>query len=102
VEIVLLIAIGRLFIFLWSKFPLPKWVDDSRIGVLHHCTLCAGVWIYSALLILFGVDLLGELGISGFVGGNIIGGFIGGGIISYIMWLLEIGFKEQFMSIVIE
>ena len=47
------------------------------------------------------------LGLSGeFLGGNIIyrvvSGAIGGAIISFIMALLEIGFRERFMTITIE
>jgi len=47
------------------------------------------------------------LGLSGdFLGGNIVyrvvSGAIGGAIISFIMSLLEIGFRERFMTINIE
>lgn len=101
-EILLLIAVGRVLIYLWSQFPLPEWVDNSKFGKLHHCTQCAGVWIYSILFILFRVDLLAMLGLSNVTGGAIIGGFIGGAIISFVMSLLEIGFRERFMTITIE
>ena len=26
-ELLLLIAVGRILIYLWSEFPLPEWVD---------------------------------------------------------------------------
>ena len=106
-ELLLLISVGRILIYLWSEFPLPLWIDRSKFGKLHHCTQCAGVWIYSALFILFGVDILGMLGLSGdFLGGNtvyrVVSGAIGGAIISFVMSLLEIGFSERFMTINIE
>lgn len=105
-ELILLIAVGRILIYLWSEFPLPEWVERSKFGKLHHCTQCAGVWIYSAIFILFGVDILGMLGLSGeFLGGNIfyrvVAGALGGAIISFVMSLLEMGFRERFMTITI-
>jgi len=47
------------------------------------------------------------LGLSGeFLGGNIVyrvvSGVIGGAIISFVLSLLEIGFRERFMTITIE
>jgi len=107
-ELLLLIAVGRILIYLWSQFPLPEWVDNSKFGKLHHCTQCAGVWIYSFLFILFGVDILEMLGVNSKImagGGNIyrvIGGILGGAIISFVMSLLEAGWKERFMTITIE
>lgn len=103
IDVLLLIAFGRVLIYLWSRFPLPEWVDNSRFGKLHHCTECAGVWIYSILFVLFRVDLLSMVGVpQAIAGGNIIGGLIGGAIISFIMSLLEVGFRERFIRIVIE
>ena len=107
-ELFLLIACGRVLIYLWSRFPLPDKFDNSKFGKLHNCTECAGVWIYSILFILFGVDILGMLGLgTDFLGGNIIlhrvvSGAIGGAIISFIMALLETGFRERFLTIKIE
>jgi hypothetical protein len=97
-ELFLLIAVGRVLIHLWGKFPLPEWFDNSKFGKLHHCTECAGVWIYSILFMLFGVDILNMVGLQHVF----IGGFIGGAIISFVMNLLEIGFRERFMTITIE
>jgi len=106
-ELLLLIAVGRVLIYLWSQFPLPEWVDNSKFGKLHHCGMCAGTWIYSFLFILFGVDILGMLGVDSILGGNsfllrVVSGAIGGAIISFLMSLLEAGFRERFMSITIE
>jgi len=38
----------------------------------------------------------------GFPETGLIGWFIGGGIISYLVYLLESGFRERFMTVVIE
>ena len=63
--------------------------------------------IYSFLFILFGVDILEMLGVSSILGGNlfflrVVSGAIGGAIISFLMSLLEAGWKEHFMTITIE
>jgi hypothetical protein len=99
IELLLLIAVGRVLIYLWGKFPLPEWFDNSKFGKLHHCQECAGTWIYSVLFILFRVDILNMLGLPSLF---IIGGFISGGLVSFVMSLLEIGFRERFMTIRIE
>lgn len=99
IEILLLIAVGRVFIYLWGKFPLPEWFDNSKFGMLHNCIECAGVWCYSVLFILFGVDILGMLGLPNLF---IISGVIGGGLISFIMTTFEIGWRERFLTITID
>lgn len=99
IELLLLIAVGRVFIYLWGKFPLPEWFDNSKFGMLHKCPECAGTWIYSVLFILFGVDILNMLGLPSL---GFISGFIGGGLISFIMTTFEVGWKERFFTIVIE
>jgi hypothetical protein len=97
-ELLLLIAVGRVLIHLWGKFPLPAWFENSKFGMLHHCTECAGVWIYSIIFLIFRVDILSMIGLPNVF----IGWFIGGALISFIMNLLEIGFRERFMTITIE
>jgi hypothetical protein len=74
-------------------------VDNSRLGKLHHCTECSGVWIYSALFVIFRVDILNMAGLPHVV---VVNSIIGGAIISFLMNLLEIGFRERFMTITIE
>ena len=52
-------AIGKVLIYLWSKFPLPEKLEKiKQIEQLHSCHLCSGVWIYTVLAWLLGVDLL--------------------------------------------
>jgi hypothetical protein len=98
-DVLFLIALGRVLIYLWMEFPLPEWVDNSKFGKLHICRLCSGFWIYSFLFVVFGVDILEVLGFSRVF---VLGGILSGGAITYLMDLLEIGFREKFMSIVIE
>lgn len=90
---------GRLFIYLWSEFPVPEWFEQSKFGKLRNCTQCSGTWIYSSLFIIFGVDILEILGLPSV---QIIGGILSGGIVSFLMNLLELGWREKFMTITIE
>jgi hypothetical protein len=98
IELLLLIAVGRVFIYLWGKFPLPEWFDNSKFGKLHHCIECAGVYIYSILFLIFRVDILRMFGLPNLY----IGWFIGGALISFIMTTFEIGWRERFMTITID
>jgi hypothetical protein len=99
-ELVLLSAVGKLFIYLWMEFPLYGWINNKFVRGLHECDLCSGVWVYSFLFILFRVDLLNMLGIP--KTHFIIAGILTGGAISFFVHLLSIGFKDKFMSIIIE
>lgn len=81
------------------QFPLPKWIDDSRIGKLHTCSVCSGVWIFSTIFIIFRIDLLHLVGLAYY---PIVGEILSGGVISYLVYLLELGFRERFMTVVIE
>ena len=98
-ELILLTIVGRIIIWLWMQFPLPAWVDNSRIGKLHTCSVCSGTWIYFIIFTIFRVDLLNMVG---FPETGLIGWFRGGGIISYLVYLLESGFRERFMTVIIE
>ena len=98
-DLVLFTLVGRIFVYLWMSFPLPLWVDMSRFGKLHTCSLCSSVWIFSIIFILFRVDLLFLFGLPVY---PTVGEIISGGVIAYLVNLLEIGFFEKFLNIVIE
>lgn len=98
-ETLLLIALGRLFIYLWMEFPLPKAFDNGRFGKLHKCSLCSGQHIYFILFWIYGVDYLEMLGLPHIF---IVGNFVSAGITTFLMHLLEIGFREKFITVTIE
>ena len=99
-EIVLLTIVGKILTHLWMSFPLPKWLGDTKIGELHDCEKCSGFWIYSVVFVLFGADIFPLLGLPQL---DAIGGILTGGvIINFMMFLMTIGFREQYMSFEIE
>lgn len=88
------IVVGKLFIFLWQSFPLPKFLEEKKtIKKLHECGLCAGVWIYSICALAFGFDLLG---VFGFPHIWVISEGATGGSISFVVFIFSIGWKDYF------
>jgi hypothetical protein len=99
-ELLLLTIFGRILIFLWMEFPLPRWADSIEfIHKLHSCDLCSGVWGYTILFLIFNVDILQMLGLPHII---FIGGLLTGGAISFLVHLVTIGYRTKFSSIVIE
>ena len=98
-DLVLFSVFGKLFTYLWMAFPLPEWMDNSRFGQLHTCEKCSGTWIYSVLFLIFRIDLLHLLGLPYY---PFAGEIITGGLVSFLVFLLSVGFKEQYMSFTIE
>jgi len=100
-ELVLFCVIGRIFIYLWMEFPLPRQIDSIKFfHDLHACDLCSGLYLFAILAWATGIDILQMLGftnINGFI--RVV---ITGGAISFLVHLLTLGFKEKFMSFVIE
>jgi hypothetical protein len=81
------------------QFPLPEWVDRSKVGKLHTCSLCSSVWIFSIIYIIFGIDILPLIGLPSY---PVVGGILSGGLLSFLVHLIEIGFREKFMGFTIE
>ena len=94
---ILVVLVGRLFIHLIQRFPLPKALDEWK-----NCNLCSGVWVYTALSLIFGVDLLAltlyELGIGHL---PIINESITGAVTSWILYVFEIGYRDKYLNKVI-
>ena len=84
-------AIGKLVIFLWMKFPLPfrnEWIEK-----LHKCDLCSGIWVFCALALFFGVDIVQDT--FGFTV-PIAGALVTGAITSFMVHVFSIGWREKF------
>jgi len=93
-------AIGKILIFIWSKFPLPEKLQrNKKIEQLHNCGLCSGVWIFTLLAYFVNIDILNLW--FGFEHVAFVGEFITGCLTSYIVHLLSVGFVEQHMNIVV-
>lgn len=88
------LLIGKLFLFLGQKFPLPDFLERNRkISEWHQCSLCFGVWVYAAFSYILGVDILQVLGISYI---PLVSEFTTGGIVSFIVFIFSIGWKDYF------
>ena len=94
IDWLVLILLGKLFIFLGQKFPLPDFLERNRkINEWHQCSLCFGVWVYAAFSYILGVDMLQVLGISYI---PLVSEFTTGGIVSFIVFIFSIGWKDYF------
>lgn len=88
------LLIGRLFIFLGQKFPLPDFLErNKKIKQWHECPLCFGVWVYAAFSWIMQVDVLQVLGISYI---PLVSEFVTGGIVSFIVFIFSIGWQNYF------
>jgi hypothetical protein len=88
------LAIGKVFIFLFQRFPLPNVLKKYKtFEYLHSCDLCSGVWIFSVLAWAMQMDLLTVMNFR-YVAGISEG--VTGGVVSFIVWLLSLGWREAF------
>lgn len=95
-------ALGKLLIYLWQLFPIsqkePKTYVSQFIYKLHQCDLCSGVWIYSGLALLFGIDIIQtEFGSTVPIAGELVTG----AITSFVVHIFSIGWKTKYEVIVI-
>lgn len=96
---IILLATGRLFIYLWQQIPLPVKLEQYRaIEKFHQCDLCSGVWIYSVLSLCTELSLWT---VFGFRYIPIVSEGLTGGILSFIMWIFVAGWKEKFSNILV-
>lgn len=88
------ILVGRLFIFLGQKLPLPDFLEKNiKIKQLHECPLCLGVYLYAGLAYVMSVDVLQVLGISHI---PLVSEIVTGGVVSFIVFIFGIGWKDYF------
>ena len=89
--------VGRLLIYLVQKFPLTDYLSSKSkfLDELFSCDLCAGVWVYWILGLIFKIRIL-DVGIFG------ISEFLTACITSFVMYLVSSGWQETFGTIVIE
>jgi hypothetical protein len=95
-----LIVLGKLFIFLGQKFPLPSFLErNKKIKEWHECSLCFGVWVYATFSYILQVNILQVLG---FTYIPVVSEFVTGGVVSFLVFIFSVGWKDYFSpSIVI-
>jgi hypothetical protein len=86
------------------KFPLPISVNEQKTYIsqvvykLHQCDLCSGVWIYCALAVFFGVDIIQDtFGYSV----PILGSLVTGAITSFVVSVFSAGWNSKFEVVII-
>jgi hypothetical protein len=95
---ILLLLLGRLVIYVWMIFHLPKWMKNEWMEQLHGCDLCSGIWIYTILSFFLEVDLLDELGF-GYI--PVLGALITGIVISWLVHIFILGWKAKYEIVVV-
>lgn len=88
------VVMGKLFIYLGQKFPLPDFLERiEKVKKWHECPLCFGVWIYGFLAYFLQMDLLTVLG---FWYVPFVSELITGGTISFLVFVFSTGWKDVF------
>jgi uncharacterized membrane protein len=91
---------GRLLIFLGMRFHLPEKIEKIEwISQLHMCSLCMGVWIYTALAFFMNVDILNSW--LGFQHVPVIGEIVTGCVTSYLVFIFVLGFKDAHLNVTV-
>lgn len=93
------ILLGRMIIWSFQQFPLPKFLDENRIvRKLHECDFCSGVWGYGIFSYLMQLELLGPLG---FQYVPVFSELVTGVTISFMVHIFVLGWKTRFEVVVI-
>lgn len=96
---ILYAGIGKIVLFLWSKFPLPERIKSIKlIKNLHECGLCAGTWLFPVLAFFMKIDFLSEIG---FWYVPFLSEFVTGAFTTFVVHLISLGWNEQFNVTVI-
>ncbi|MCR4311503.1 MAG: hypothetical protein NUV54_03000, partial [Candidatus Taylorbacteria bacterium] len=94
---------GKLIIILWMKLPIPQFIKDNTqekyiyrfINQLHECGLCSGVYIFCALALFFGVDII--LDTFGHTV-PIVGELLTGAITSFVVFVFSEGWRSLYQQ----
>ena len=97
IQYVIYAVIGKLFIYTLQKFPLVRDIKNKFVHELIECDYCLGVWVFSILSYLFHLVLFRE-----YIYFPIISELATGVITSFLVHLINIGWREKFGTIVVE
>ena len=92
-------VVGRLLILLGMRFHLPERIEKIQwIALLHGCSLCMGMWIYSGLAYFMKIDMLTEFH---FWYVPVISELVTGAFTTFVVWIFEAGYRERFLNITV-
>ena len=92
----LYLAAGKLLIWTGQKFIAAN-AKTLFFRKLFDCDFCWGVWVYSALALLFKITIMTDV----FPYVPFVSEVVAGVISSFVVHLLTIGWREKFSVIVI-
>lgn len=97
-DAIILGILGRLLMFLWLKQPVSQWIASKIpvIKAMFDCDLCLGTWTYWLLAILFNKTLFEGFNIP------ILSAFFVGVFMTFIAYLVRIGWEVRFTEIHVE
>lgn len=94
IDWIVLALVGKILIYLWQQFPLPKALEKFKtIEKLHLCDLCAGVHIYALMSWVMGVYVFSYV--------PVVSEYITGGVVSFLVHIFSIGFREKFGNVLV-
>jgi hypothetical protein len=90
------LGIGKLFVYLLQKSPIPRKLPEGLLVELFECDLCLGFWIYLFLGVILKYNIDEELE------SVLISKLATAGISAFVMHLITIGWREKFSTYIIE
>ena len=100
VDFFIVAAIGKLGMYLWKKTPYAAWLAQKSkfFEKLFGCDLCLGFWVYSLLAWAYQIRVLdGHLHYI-----PILDEMITGGVMSLVVFLIGLGWFDQFGTYKVE
>jgi hypothetical protein len=87
--------LGRLIIYLIQSFPLIGYLSSlgKPLEKLFGCDLCLGVWVYWFLAWILNINIF-NLWFPSI--NTVFAYFLTGAVTSFIMYLIALGWKDQF------
>lgn len=96
IQYVIFGCLGKIVLYLAMIFP--KHPRGEFFDKLFGCDLCLGVWIYTGLALLLGIDITKDV----FPYVPFFSEFLTGAAFSFFVHLLSIGWTEKFGTIYME
>ena len=94
----LFLVVGRLLIFFGNKFIGQNEIKIKFLNRLFSCPLCLGVWVYSVMSFLTGYYVFDDW--TSHI--PILSEVAAGAFSSYLVYLVEAGFRSLHETIIIE
>ena len=95
-QVILVGIIGKILIFLIQKFTASNVRGKFLVGLVN-CSLCLGFWVYLVLSMTLQAYLFSDIFFF-----PVVSAIITGAVLSFVTFLISLGWNEYFGAIVIE